>query len=114
MLAFIVSFFAKDIVMKFFSEDYYEAIKLIQIMTLIWALHAIIKILNYPILGKFFSTHFINRLTFKFTILHVLVFFVWVNLFDTPLSMSYFFGSVVLIHLLTFVYLVYLKVYLKK
>jgi O-antigen/teichoic acid export membrane protein len=114
MLAFIVSFFAKDIVMKFFSEDYYEAIKLIQIMTLIWALHAIIKILNYPILGKFFSTHFINRLTFKFLILHVFIFLVWINLFNSPLSMSYFFGCVVLIHLLTFIYLACLKVYLKK
>ncbi len=114
MLAFIVSFFAKDIVMKFFSEDYYEAIKLIQIMALIWALHAIIKILNYPILGKFFSTHFINRLTYKFLILHVLIFFVWINLFNSPLSMSYFFGLVVLIHLLSFIYLVYVKVYLEK
>ena len=114
MLAFIVYFFAKDIVMKFFNEDYYEAIKLIQIMTLIWALHAIIKILNYPILGKFFSTHFINRVTFKFLILHVFMFFVWINLFDTPISMSYFFGCVVLIHLLTFIYLLYRKVYLKK
>ena len=114
MLAFIVYFFAKDIVMKFFNEDYYEAIKLIQIMTLIWALHAIIKILNYPILGKFFSTNFINRVTFKFLILHVFMFFVWINLFDTPISMSYFFGCVVLIHLLTFIYLLYRKVYLKK
>jgi len=114
MLAFIVSFFAKDIVMKFFSEDYYEAIKLIQIMTIIWALHAIIKILNYPILGKFFSTHFINRLTFKFLILHVFIFLVWINLYNSPLTMSYFFGCVVLIHLITFIYLVYLKVYLKK
>ena len=114
MLAFIVYFFAEDIVMKFFNEDYYEAIKLIQIMTLIWALHAIIKILNYPILGKFFSTHFINRVTFKFLILHVFMFFVWINLFDTPISMSYFFGCVVLIHLLTFIYLLYRKVYLKK
>ena len=114
MLAFIVYFFAKDIVIKFFNEDYYEAIKLIQIMTLIWALHAIIKILNYPILGKFFSTHFINRVTFKFLILHVFMFFVWINLFDTPISMSYFFGCVVLIHLLTFIYLLYRKIYLKK
>ena len=114
ILTFIVSFFAKDIVMKFFSEDYYEAIKLIQMMTVIWALHAIIKILNYPILGKFFSTHFINKLTFKFLILHVFVFLVWINLFNSPLTMSYFFGFVVLIHLLTFIYLVCLKVYLKK
>ena len=109
MLAFIISFFAKDIVMKFFSEDYYEAIKLIQIMTLIWVLHAIIKILNYPILGKFFSTHFINRLTFKFLILHVFIFLVWINLFNSPLSMSIFFGCVVLIHLFTFIYLVLSK-----
>jgi O-antigen/teichoic acid export membrane protein len=114
MLAFIVIFFAKDIVMKLFSEDYYDAIKLIQIMTIIWALHAIIKILNYPILGKFFSTHFINRLTFKFLILHVFIFLVWINLYNSPLTMSYFFGCVVLIHLITFIYLVYLKVYLKK
>ena len=114
MLAFIVYFFAKDIVIKFFNEDYYEAIKLIQIMTITWALHAIIKILNYPILGKFFSTHFINRLTFKFLILHVFIFLVWINLFNSPLTMSYFFGCVVLIHLITFIYLVYLKVYLKK
>ena len=114
ILAFIVSFFAKDIVMKFFSEDYYEAIKLIQTMTVIWAMHAIIKILNYPILGKFFSTHFINRLTFKFLILHVFIFLVWINLYNSPLTMSYFFGCVVLIHLITFIYLVYLKVYLKK
>ena len=114
ILALIVNFFAKDIVMKFFSEDYYEAINLIQIMTLVWALHAIIKILNYPILGKFFSTNFINRLTFKFLILHVFIFLIWINLFNSPLSMSYFFGCVVLIHLLTFIYLVYLKVYSKK
>jgi len=114
ILAFIVSFFAEDIVMKFFSEDYYEAIKLIQMMTVIWAMHAIIKILNYPILGKFFSTHFINRLTFKFLILHVFIFLVWINLFNSPLTMSYFFGCVVLIHLIIFIYLVYLKVYLKK
>jgi len=114
MLAFIVSFFAQDIVMKFFSEDYYDAIKLIQIMIIIWAMHAIIKILNYPILGKFFSTHFINRLTIKFLILHVFIFLVWINLYNSPLTMSYFFGCVVLIHLITFIYLVYLKVYLKK
>jgi len=114
MLAFIVSFFAKDIVMKFFSEDYYEAIMLIQTMTVIWAMHAIIKMLNYPILGKFFSTHYINTLTFKFLILHVLVFLVWINLFNSPLTMSYFFGCVVLTHLITFIYLVYQKVYLKK
>jgi len=114
MLALLVSLFAKDIVMKFFSADYYEAIKLIQMMTLIWALHAIIKILNYPILGKFFNTHFINRLTFKFLILHVFIFLVWINLFNSPLSMSLFFGCVVLIHLISFIYLVYLKVYLKK
>ncbi len=112
--AFIVIFFAKDIVMKFFSADYYEAIKLIQIMTIIWALHAIIKILNYPILGKFFSTDFINRLTYKFLILHVFIFLVWINLFNSPLSMSFFFGCVVLVHLLTFIYLVCYKLYLKK
>jgi PST family polysaccharide transporter len=114
MLAFIFYFFAKDIVMKFFNEDYYEAIKLIQIMTLIWALHAIIKILNYPILGKFFSTDSINRMTYKFLILHVLIFLVWINLFDSPLSMSFFFGSVVLVHLIIFIYLVCHKVYLMK
>lgn len=112
--AFIVIFFAKDIVMKFFNPDYYEAIKLIQIMTIIWALHAIIKILNYPILGKFYSTHFINRLTYKFLILHVLIFLVWINLFNSPLSMSFFFGCVVLVHLLIFFYLVCYKLYLKK
>ncbi len=110
--AFIVIFFAKDIVMKFFNPDYYEAIKLIQIMTIIWALHAIIKILNYPILGKFYSTHFINRLTYKFLILHVLFFLVWINLFNSPLSMSFFFGCVVLVHLLIFFYLVFYKLYL--
>ena len=114
ILAFIVSFFAKDVVMKFFSEEYYEVIKLIQIMTLIWALHAIIKILNYPILGKFFSTHFINRLTFKFLILHVFIFFVWINLFNSPLTISYFFGCVVLIHLIVFNYLICYKLILKK
>jgi hypothetical protein len=100
--------------MKFFNPDYYEAIKLIQIMTIIWALHAIIKILNYPILGKFYSTHFINRLTYKFLILHVLIFLVWINLFNSPLSMSFFFGCVVLVHLLIFFYLVCYKLYLKK
>lgn len=114
IVAFILSFFAADIVMKFFSSDYYEAIKLIQIMSLIWALHAIIKILNYPILGKFFSTHFVNKMTYKFLILHVVTFLVWINLFDSPLTMSYFFGCVVLIHLLIFIYLVCLKVFLKK
>ena len=114
IVAFILSFFARDIVMKFFSSDYYEAIKLIQIMSLIWALHAIIKILNYPILGKFFSTHFVNKMTYKFLILHVVIFLVWINLFDSPLTMSYFFGCVVLIHLLIFIYLVCLKVFLKK
>ena len=114
LFAFIVIIFAKDIVMKFFSEDYYEAIKLIQMMILIWVLHAIIKIMNYPILGKFFSTHFINKLTYKILILHVIIFLLWINLYNSPLTMSYFFGCVVLIHLITFIYLVYLKVYLKK
>tara|TARA_B100000035_G_scaffold315391_1_gene335752 strand:- start:32025 stop:33245 length:1221 start_codon:yes stop_codon:yes gene_type:complete len=114
LFAFIVIIFAKDIVMKFFSEDYYEAIKLIQMMILIWVLHAIIKIMNYPILGKFFSTHFINKLTYKILILHVIIFLLWINLFNSPLSMSFFFGCVVLIHLLTFIYLVSLKIFLNK
>ena len=111
ILAFFVCFFTKELIMKFFSADYYDAIQLIQIITIIWVLHAIIKILNYPVLGKLFSTCFINKLTFNFLILHMVMFMVWINFFSSPLSMTLFFGLVVLIHLLIFIRLIFFKLH---
>jgi len=114
LLAIIIIFFAKDIVIKFFSMDYYEGIKIIKIMTIILTLHAIIKIINYPILGKFFNIYIINNVTSKFLIFHVLMFLFWMSHFKTPLSMSLFFGFVVLIHLLTFIFMIIKRMYYHK
>ena len=103
LLSFGLSSSAELIIKNFFPQDYYPAVHVIQVMIFAWGLHAIIKLLNYPVLGESYGPVWVNRITYLFLVAHAMSFFVWATYFKSPLSLSLFFCIAILFQL--FIYL---------
>ena len=73
----IICIYIESLITHFLSFEYYLATDVIQIMVLAWGFHAIIKLINYPILGELQGVSKINRFTLFFLFVHIVGFFIW-------------------------------------
>jgi O-antigen/teichoic acid export membrane protein len=95
---------AELIIKNFFPQDYYPAVHVIQVMIFAWGMHAIIKLLNYPVLGESYGSVWVNRITYLFLVIHAMSFFVWAMYFRSPLSLSLFFSLAILFQLIIYLW----------
>lgn len=99
-----VCLFASYFVEILFSSDYFPAIPVIQVMMIAWGLHAIVKLLNYPILAVSFGASWVNTITKYFLLMHVVLFIIWATYFNEAFSMSVMFTSVIFIQMIVFIF----------
>ena len=99
-----VCFFASYFVEILFSSDCFPAIPVIQVMIIAWGLHAIVKLLNYPILAASFGASWVNTITKYFLLMHVVLFIIWATYFNETFSMSVMFTSVIFIQMIVFIF----------
>lgn len=97
------------IINHFFSENFLPAINVLQVMIIAWGLHAVVKLLNYPILGQMHGAEWVNKITYKILFLHLIAFLIWMYFFNSPLSLAIMFLSVVMCQLVIFLFHVYVK-----
>jgi len=62
----------------FFDSSFYESIYVIQIMLVVWFIGSINKILGFPVFSKIYDSDRLNKLVYKFGLLHLLGFGIWV------------------------------------
>ena len=94
---------------KFFSTEYLPAIKIIKLMIIAWGIQAVIKLLNYPILGETHGSEWVNKITYKILFLHALAFLFWMFFLSGPLSLAVVFLSVIGCQLIIFLFYFFLK-----
>lgn len=100
----LLCFFTPYFVEKYFSSNYIPAIRVIQVMMIAWGFHAIVKLLNYPILGAFHGANWVNRITKYFLLMHVILFMIWSACYNDALSMSIAFTSVIFLQMVVFIF----------
>ena len=101
---------APFIITKFFPNNFLPAIDVLQIMMLAWGLHAIVKLLNYPILGETHGAVWVNQITYKILFLHALAFAFWMIFFSGPMSLAVMFTIVIGCQLLIFLFHIFQKI----
>jgi len=74
----------------FFDSSFYESIYVVQIMLVVWFIGSVNKILGFPVFSKIYDSKKLNKLMYKFGLLHLLTFGLWV------LYGSYLSGQLVL------------------
>ena len=92
------------IIKQFFPNNFLPAINVLQIMTIAWGLHALVKLLNYPILGETHGTDWVNQITYKLLFLHALAFTFWILFFSSPFSLATIFSMVIGCQLIIFLF----------
>lgn len=102
LIAVSISWSAHFLIDNFFPQEYLPATQIIQIMMVAWGLHAIVKLLNYPVLGEQFGATWVNLITYKILFIHILIFSIWYYLDKSVLVMVILFASVILIQLIIF------------
>ena len=90
ILAFILYFLAEPLVKNFFSIEFYDAIPIIKIMILVWLLQSLVRLINYPILGKLIGILKVHRLNPIFILLHGICLASWLMFGGTVISMVLF------------------------
>jgi hypothetical protein len=113
-LSICINLLTSNVIEYFFSDPYKSAIPIIQIMVIAWGLHAIVKLLNYPILGETHGAAWVNQITYKILFLHALAFFFWIVFLNGPLSMAVIFTVVIGCQLLIFLFYIFQKARLDK
>lgn len=91
-----ISFF----IQAFFSTDYLPSIPIIQIIIFVWLLQSIIRLINYPVLGKVIGIKAVHKLTIYFLLGHALFIACWILTKQGLLAMTEFFLIASLIQLL--------------
>jgi len=104
LIAISVSWSAHFLIDIFFPQEYLPATQIIQIMMVAWGLHAVVKLLNYPVLGEQFGATWVNRVTKYFLFIHFIMFFLWSMFNDDVLTMAIMFTTVIIFQLITFIY----------
>lgn len=99
-----VCLFTPYLIHNFFSTSYFPAIPVIQVMMIAWGVHAVVKLLNYPILAASHGASWVNRITKYFLLLHIILFSIWASFYTEALSMSAMFSSVIIIQLVVFMF----------
>ena len=92
------------IINHFFSENFVPAINVLQVMIVAWGLHAVVKLLNYPILGEIHGAVWVNKITYKILFLHLIAFLIWMIFFKSPLSLAIVFLLVIVFQLVIFLF----------
>lgn len=69
----------------FFDSSFYESIYVVQIMLVVWFIGSVNKILGFPVFSKIYDSKKLNKLVYKFGLLHLLTFGLWV-LYGSHLS----------------------------
>jgi O-antigen/teichoic acid export membrane protein len=104
LIVIVISLNSEAIISYFFKSEYYDAIQVVQVMIFVWGVHAVIKLLNYPVLGKVYGPAWVNKLTYKILILHIIIFVFWIVNYSSPISMAMAFGFVIVTQFLIFFY----------
>lgn len=86
----------------FFPKSFLPAIEVYQVMMLAWGLHALVKLLNYPILGETHGANWVNQMTYLILILHVVSILAWMYFFDGPFSLAMMLTLVITIQLIIY------------
>lgn len=102
LIAVSISWSAHFLIDNFFPQEYLPATQIIQVMMIAWGLHAIVKLLNYPVLGEQFGPAWVNLITYKILFIHILLFAIWYYFYTSVLAMAILFTSVILIQLIIF------------
>lgn len=102
LFAIAISLSAHFLIDNFFPQAYQPATQIIQVMMVAWGLHAIVKLLNYPVLGEQFGAAWVNFITYKILFIHIIIFSIWYFLYISVLAMAILFASVILIQLIIF------------
>jgi fatty acid desaturase len=79
-------------------------------MMIAWGVHAIVKLLNYPILGEMHGADWVNKITYKILFLHASAFLFWMYFFNSPLSLAVVFTSVIGCQLIIFLFHLFYKI----
>jgi len=109
-ISLTISISADFLINKFFSTEYLPAIKIIKLMMIAWGVHAIVKLLNYPILGEMHGADWVNKITYKILFLHASAFLFWMYFFNSPLSLAVVFTSVIGCQLIIFLFHLFYKI----
>jgi O-antigen/teichoic acid export membrane protein len=104
LIATIIYLLSPHIVENLFSNNYLNAIPVLQIMIIAWAVNAIVKLLNYPILAASHGASWVNRVTKYFLFIHFIMFFLWSMFYEDVLTMAIMFTTVIIFQLITFIY----------
>ena len=102
VISFSVIALAPFIISEFFPVNFLPAIDVLQIMMIAWGMHAIVKLLNYPILGETHGAEWVNKMTYKILFLHASAFLFWMFFLNGPFSLAVVFSSVIGCHLIIF------------
>ena len=103
VLTVSIFLFTPYIIHNFFSSSYLPAIPVIQVMIIAWGAHAVVKLLNYPILAASHGASWVNRITRYFLLMHFILFLIWASFYTEALSMSVMFSSVIICQLIVFI-----------
>ena len=110
ILSICINLLTSNVIEYFFSDQYKSAIPIIQIMIIAWGLHAIVKLLNYPILGETHGADWVNQITYKILFLHLLAFLFWMIFLSGPKSLAVMFSVVIGCQLLIFLFHIFQKI----
>ena len=110
ILSICINLLTSNVIEYFFSDQYKSAIPIIQIMIIAWGLHAIVKLLNYPILGETHGANWVNQITYKILFLHALAFLFWMIFLSGPMSLAVMFTIVIGCQLLIFLFHIFQKI----
>ena len=91
------------IINTLFSSKYLDAVSVIQVMIISWALNGITALISYPILGEKKSASYVNKVTIVILFVHFIAFLIWSLFFNSSFSMSIFFLGVICIQLAIFI-----------
>ena len=104
LLTVFVCLFTPYLIYNFFSSNYLPAIPVIQVMMIAWGVHAVVKLLNYPILAASHGASWVNKITKYFLLMHFAMFFVWALYYGDVLDMSVMFLLVIIFQLIFFLF----------
>ena len=110
LFSICVVILAPRIIQQFFSENFLPAINVLQVMMVAWCMHAIVKLLNYPIFGETHGAGWVNQITYKILILHFIFFLIWIYFFNSPLSLAIMFSLVIGCQLIIFLFYLFRKI----
>jgi len=97
------------LIVNYFPVDYLPASKIVKVMIFAWGFHAIVKLLNYPILAETFGAIWVNKMTYVILLLHFVGFTFWSLFLTGPYSLAFIFTIVILIQLLIFLFHIFIK-----